>query len=80
LAKRAIAGRQAGALVAVEHPMTWDSIGDKIMRHSSESFTRMWDDATNGEWQVKSATLQTMGDINDSHQGLIFVMRKQERQ
>ncbi|CAF1068514.1 unnamed protein product [Adineta ricciae] len=76
IAKRAIAGRQAGAVVPGEHPRTWDSLGGKLMRHSPESFTQMWSEATNGEWQVESATLQTTNNGNDSHKGLIFVVRK----
>ncbi|UJR17616.1 hypothetical protein I4U23_004512 [Adineta vaga] len=80
LAKRAIVGRQAGALVPAEHPRTWDSIGGKIMRHSPESLAQMWNEATNGAWKVESATLQTINNMNDSHQGLIFVVRKQREQ
>jgi hypothetical protein len=75
LAKRAIAGRQVGALVPEErsslsHP------DRKMMRHSPESFTRMWDEVTGGAWQVEYATLQTMDGIDVSGHTLTFVVRK----
>jgi hypothetical protein len=76
LAKRAIAGRQMGALVPVEHPRLSARTGSKRMRHSPESFARMWDEVTGGEWQVECATLQTMNDMPASNQMLTFVVRK----
>ncbi|CAF0879715.1 unnamed protein product, partial [Didymodactylos carnosus] len=80
LAKRVIAGRQSGASIAREHPKLTSLTGGKAIQHSPESFTRMWDDVTDGEWQVESATLETIEDVKGSDKGLIFVVRKQERQ
>jgi hypothetical protein len=78
LAKRAIAGRQSGALVPGEHPRSASVTGGKMMRHSPESFAQMWNDVTNGEWQVENATLQTADDKKTSQQTLTFVVRKRD--
>ena len=79
IAKRAIAGRQVGALVAEERPGLERGLTDaKMMWHSPESFTRMWNDATNGEWQVESATFKMMDDMKLSHEGFVFVVRKRK--
>ena len=80
LAKRAIAGRQVGALVAGEHTKSSGLPDSKRMRHSPESFTSMWNDVTSGEWQVESVSLQTTENMERAHQGLTFVVRKRETQ
>jgi len=59
LCKRAIAGRQMGASIPAEAPRSVGPAGSKVMRHSPESFARMWDEVTDGQWQVESTTLQT---------------------
>ncbi|CAF0901196.1 unnamed protein product [Adineta steineri] len=76
LSKHAIIGRQAGAVVAGEHPRATGS--GKMMRHSPESFTHMWDEVTNGKWYVESATLTTttIGAIINGK--LTFVVRKRD--
>ncbi|CAF1054048.1 unnamed protein product [Adineta steineri] len=76
LSKHAIIGRQAGLLVAGEHPRPTD--GKKMMKHSPESFTRMWDEVTNDKWYVEGVTLTktTIGTIDNEK--LIFVVRKRD--
>ncbi len=79
LAKRAIIGRQVGSLVPGEHTRHGGaSDGRKMMRHSPESFTRMWDEVTNGQWHVESATLKSRDVMGDIRHTLIFVVRKRE--
>ena len=78
LAKRVIAGRQAGALVAGEHTRSSGPPGSKMMRHSPDSFATMWNDVTGGEWQVESATLQATKNMERARQELTFVVRKRE--
>lgn len=48
-----------------------------MMRHSPESFREMWNELTNGEWQVESAHLQSVNDMPDL--ALVFAVRKQEK-
>jgi hypothetical protein len=79
LAKRAITGRQVGALVPAEHPGAL-SLNSKMMWHSPESFARMWDEVTNGEWQVESATLDTHDGVKALGLLLTFVVRKRDGQ
>jgi len=78
LSKCAIIGRQVGASVPEERPAAFVSDGTKMMWHSPESFARMWDEATEGKWQVESATLQTTDEIKNTGQMLIFVVRKRK--
>ncbi|CAF4188548.1 unnamed protein product [Rotaria sp. Silwood2] len=74
LAKRAIAGRQIGALVPMEQSTPSRITGSKVMRHSPESFARMWNEATDGEWEVQSATLHNTDAIKISNPMLTFVL------
>jgi len=48
----------------------------KMMCHSPESFSRLWDEATDGHWQVESATLKPLEYIERFGQMLTFVVRK----
>ncbi|CAF3754314.1 unnamed protein product [Rotaria sp. Silwood1] len=48
LVKRAIAGRQVGALVPIEKSISSRILRGKMMRHSPESFAQMWNEATGG--------------------------------
>ncbi|CAF3318992.1 unnamed protein product [Rotaria socialis] len=78
IAKYAITGRQVGASVPAEHQKLSGSIGSKMMRHSPESFASMWNDVTSGEWQVESATLEAIDDVNGFGKILYFVVRKRK--
>jgi len=78
LAKRAITGRQVSPLVPEERSRLSGLPGNKMMRHSPESFTRMWDEVTDGEWQVEYATLETKDGIDASGHTITFVVRKKE--
>ncbi len=80
IAKRAIVGRQVGVLVTTEYPGLEGLTDAKMMLHSPESFAHMWNDVTNGKWQVESITLKMMDDMKLSYQGLTFVVRKRETQ
>jgi hypothetical protein len=76
LCKRAIAGRQVGASIPMERPRSVDPADSKMMCHSPESFARMWDEVTDGQWQVESATLKTWDGGEHARQSLAFVVRK----
>ncbi|CAF1249373.1 unnamed protein product [Rotaria sp. Silwood1] len=76
LAKRAIAGRQAGASLPTECIRSTAFPSRKAMRHSPESFTQMWDEVTNHQWQVESVNLQTTDNMQDIRRRLTFVIRK----
>ncbi|CAF2969275.1 unnamed protein product [Rotaria sp. Silwood2] len=76
LAKRAIAGRQAGASKPAEYSRSTGFSSSKTMRHSPESFTQMWDEVTDHQWQVESANFETINNIQDIRQRLTFVVRK----
>ena len=78
LAKRAIIGRQVGSTVAEERDRSAQLKGGKMMWHSPESFTTMWNEVTHGEWQVEHVTLESHhDDRNDgNHRFLRFVVRK----
>jgi hypothetical protein len=80
LAKRAIAGRQVGTTVSEERPGPAGVIDGKMMWHSPESFAHMWNDVTNGEWQVETAVLQSRDDMKLFDQLLVFVVRKRAAQ
>jgi hypothetical protein len=76
LCKGAIAGRQVGGLIPMERSGVSRPMGNKRMRHSPESFARMWDEVTDGKWKVESATLQTIDDNQHVREMLTFVVRK----
>lgn len=77
IAKRAIAGRQVGAKVPEERRgVPADIIPSTMMVHSPESFALMWNEVTDGQWQVESATLRSRTDITGSYSLLYFVVRK----
>jgi len=40
----------------------------------------MWDEVTDGQWQVESATLETINDNEHVSQILTFVVRKKTEQ
>jgi hypothetical protein len=69
-----------GALVPEERSSSSALTSRKMMWHSPESFTRMWDEVTGGEWQVEYATLQARDGINASGHTLTFVVRKKAGQ
>lgn len=77
IAKKAIAGRQVGSSSPGELSRPSEITGSKMMRHSPESFTKMWDEVTYGQWQVESATLESVQHALDFGQRLVFVVRKQ---
>ncbi len=76
LCRRAITGRQVGSLVPVERLRSVGSGSGKMMSHSPESFAGMWDEVTDGKWQVDNADLQTMNNNEHVRQLLTFVVRK----
>lgn len=76
LAKRAIIGRQVGSSVAEERDRGTQLKGGKMMWHSPESFTAMWNEVTHGEWQVEHVSLHAQEDSDENHQSLRFVVRK----
>ncbi|CAF3929006.1 unnamed protein product [Rotaria sp. Silwood1] len=76
LAKRAIAGRQVGAFIPIEQSTTSRILRGKMMRHSPESFAQMWNEATDGEWQVEYATLNNISSNKIGNPLLIFVVRR----
>ncbi|UJR24098.1 hypothetical protein I4U23_027065 [Adineta vaga] len=76
LSKCAIIGRQVGSLIPGEHSRIGVCNGTKMMRHSPESFQQMWNEVTNGIWQVEYANLETRPNTIDNIQRLIFVVRK----
>ena len=78
LAKRAIAGRQVGSSSPGERLQPSSLTSSKMMRHSPESFTHMWNEVTSGQWEVESATLQSVDRTPDLGQRLVFVVRKQD--
>ena len=80
LCKRAIAGRQMGALIAEERTGSSRPTRNKRMVHSPESFARMWEKVTDGHWQAESAFLQARDGLEHTHQLLTFVIRKQTEQ
>jgi hypothetical protein len=80
LCKRAIVGRQVGAFIPMEYSTSYGLTGSKMMCHSPESFALMWDEVTDGQWQVESATLQTINDNEHVSQILTFVVRKKTEQ
>jgi hypothetical protein len=80
LCKRAIAGRQMGASIPMETARSVGPPGSKVMRHSPESFARMWDEVTDGQWQVESATLKTSDGGERVRQSLTFVVRNKTEQ
>ncbi|CAF1464358.1 unnamed protein product [Adineta ricciae] len=75
LCKCAILGRQVGSTVPGEYSRRGVCDGSKMMRHSPESFAQMWNEVTDGVWQVESAQLEERHLMNDV-QRLIFVVRK----
>ncbi|CAF1389565.1 unnamed protein product [Rotaria sordida] len=79
LCKRAIIGWKTGALIPTEVPKPLSFKGT-MMWHSPESFIRMWDEVTDGKWQVESTTLQTMDGLEDLGLVLAFVVRKRGEQ
>ena len=76
LCKRAITGRQVGASIPVERIRPSRPDRGKRMCHSPESFASMWNEVTDGKWQVESATLRTRDDTNHPREILTFVVRK----
>lgn len=78
LAKRAIIGRQVGSRIPEERERGRGTPGSKMMFHSPESFASMWNEVTNGDWQVESVKLETREDRDGNHQLLIFVVRKKD--
>jgi hypothetical protein len=80
LSKHTIIGRQVGALVPTEYSRALAHKEGKMIRHSPESFARMWDEVTDGNWQVERATLQTMDGMKDLRHMLNFVVRKRREQ
>jgi len=80
LCKRAITGRQVGGSIPMELPRPLGGDGKKAMRHSPESFARMWDEVTDGKWQVESATFETRDGVESGHQMFTFVVRKKTEQ
>jgi len=76
LSKNAIIGRQSGSEVAEEHSRHRRSNeNSKRMRHSPESFRDMWNEVTNGQWQVEYANLKTIDDGDRVRVMLSFVVR-----
>jgi hypothetical protein len=80
LCKQAITGRQVGASIAVERFRSSGPAGKKTMCHSPESFACMWDEVTDGQWHVETATLQTRDDVDFPAEILTFVVRKNTKQ
>jgi hypothetical protein len=80
LCKQAITGRQVGASIPVERSRSTVPVDKKIMCHSPESFARMWNEVTDGQWQVETATLQTRNDVGHLWEILTFVVRKNTKQ
>jgi len=76
LSKNAITGRQVGSLVPEERSHRMESTERKMMWHSPESFSQMWNEVTNGKWKVESVTLNKMNNGEQIRQLLYFVVRK----
>jgi hypothetical protein len=80
ICKQAITGQQEGASIPVERFGSLRPPGKNRMCHSPESFARMWDEVTGGEWQVETATLHTTNDDGRPREILTFVVRKNTKQ
>jgi hypothetical protein len=76
LSKNAITGRQVGSLVPEERSNRLESTERKMMWHSPESFSQMWNEVTNGKWKVESVTLNKINNGEQIRQLLYFVVRK----
>lgn len=72
LSKRAIFGRQVGSTIPHERQRHSNLTNGKMMCHSPQSFSQMWNEVTNGSWIVQYAQLNTRPD---STQILTFVVR-----
>lgn len=80
LCKSTIFGQQAGSSVAMERPSPPGYPSEKRMCHSMESFAHMWDEATDGMWQVETTTLQGIHRNKYVQEMLTFVVRKKDKQ
>lgn len=80
LCKGTIAGQQAGASSAMERPSPPGYPGGKRMCHSPESFAHMWNEVTDGRWQVESSTLEAVNRNEYVQQMLTFVVKKKAEQ